>query len=241
MFYKKQLQEWVKMESLKLIEEVDTIEYREHLYYKKYRYKAAFRLDGIYYTWLAKEDKNFGDAYIYWHNNKSLHFRHEKHTQVMQNIPILNQFVDWRRKHEDLITVRIEGNYASVFSNDLPLLKSLNFIDNLHVSYAKAEYPIISGVKTFKNEPPYNYRIYLKSKIIESSVIEHFKETLKNNSNLHPCKSLLKWLRRPQKTNFRYTSAHHFVDYDDENVISYLSLLHGELLGKKFKLEKRPS
>lgn len=229
------------MESLNLIEEVDTIEYREHLYYKKYKYKASFRLTGIFYTWLARKDKIFGEEYLNWYTTRSLNYSIDKHSQVLKNIPILNQFVDWRREHEDLITVRIEGNNASVFSNDLRLLKSLNFIDNLYVSYAKAEFPTISGVKTFKNDPTHKYRIYLKSKIIESSVIESFKETLKNNKNLHPCKSLIKWLRRPQKTNFRYTSGHHFVDYDDESVVSYLTLLHGELLGKKFKLEKRPS
>lgn len=232
------------MESLKSIEQVDTIEYREHLYYKKYKYKASFKLDGIFYTWLARKDKLFGEEYLNWYNNRSVNYRldtHNKHNNVLKNIPILNQFVDWRREHEQLITVRIEGNYASVFSNDLNLLKSLNFIDDLHVSYAKAEYPTISGVKTFKNEPQHKYRIYLKSKIVEFDIIENFKETLKNNKNLHPCKSLVKWLRRPQRTNFRYTSGHHFVDYDDESVISYLSILHGELLGKKFKLEKRPT
>jgi hypothetical protein len=39
---------------------------------------------------------------------------------------------------------------------------------------------------------------------------------------------------------FRYTSAAHFIDYDDESTLSYLALMHGEVLGKKYKLEKRP-
>jgi hypothetical protein len=37
----------------------------------------------------------------------------------------------------------------------------------------------------------------------------------------------------------RYSSASYFIDYDDESTLSYLALLYGEMLGKKYKLEKR--
>ena len=39
---------------------------------------------------------------------------------------------------------------------------------------------------------------------------------------------------------YRYTNANHFIEYDDESTLSYLALMHGEILGKRYKLEKRP-
>ena len=37
-----------------------------------------------------------------------------------------------------------------------------------------------------------------------------------------------------------WTSANHFIDYDDESYLTYLALIYGDYLGKKFKLIKRP-
>ena len=37
----------------------------------------------------------------------------------------------------------------------------------------------------------------------------------------------------------QYLSSHFFVDYDDESMLSYLSLFFGTLIGKKYKLEKQ--
>ena len=31
-----------------------------------------------------------------------------------------------------------------------------------------------------------------------------------------------------------------FIDYDDESTISYLALIYGDMLGKRYKLEQRP-
>ena len=36
------------------------------------------------------------------------------------------------------------------------------------------------------------------------------------------------------------SSAMHYIDYDDEATLSYLSLMHDGVFGKRYKLEKRP-
>ena len=73
---------------------------------------------------------------------------------------------------------------------------------------------------------------------------EDFNDTLKRQSQLNPSSALRIWMSKDSKRyglwTFRYTSAAHFIDYDDESTLSYLALMHGEVLGKKYKLEKRP-
>jgi len=39
---------------------------------------------------------------------------------------------------------------------------------------------------------------------------------------------------------FKFSSSSYFIYYDDEITLCYLALMHGEILGKKYKLEKRP-
>ena len=39
---------------------------------------------------------------------------------------------------------------------------------------------------------------------------------------------------------YRFSSSTHFIDYDDESILSYIALMHGDMLGKRYKLEKLP-
>jgi hypothetical protein len=63
---------------------------------------------------------------------------------------------------------------------------------------------------------------------------------------LYPCNSLKYWLTgaglngNKYTWRYRFTNPIHFIDYDDESVLSYLALIYGDMLGKRYKLEKRP-
>jgi hypothetical protein len=86
--------------------------------------------------------------------------------------------------------------------------------------------------------------VYLKSRRVESSFAQDLSDLLKKNKSLLPSTALKHWALRSKANaggwRYRYSSASHFIDYDDESMLSYLALMHGNMLGKRYKLEKRP-
>ena len=86
----------------------------------------------------------------------------------------------------------------------------------------------------------------MKSKRVEGSFAVDLHETFKKNKQLYPSPALVQWAKgsathgNQHSWKYRYSNASHFIDYDDESVLSYLALLYGDMLGKRYKLEKRP-
>ena len=159
-------------------------------------------------------------------------------------------FITWRnlRKIDKQAMIRIEGDVVAVFSSDLALLNTLqNLSTSLEIDYTQVHKSEFIGVKVFVNEPKHKYRVYLKSKRVESEFAKDLHELFKRATGLYPSIALKYWAKDSVGSNavrqnwrFRYSSASHFIDYDDESVLSYLALVHGNMLGKRFKLEKRP-
>ena len=110
--------------------------------------------------------------------------------------------------------------------------------------YTQVQTSQYAGVKHFVGEPKHKYRVYLRSKRVEDNFHIELKSTLDRQNKLYPSNALKDWLKHDPKRwgiwSFRYLSSAHFIDYDDESTLSYLALMHGEVLGKKYKLEKRP-
>ena len=71
---------------------------------------------------------------------------------------------------------------------------------------------------------------------------QELNDLLKTNNALVPSKAFYKWLTGAHKYAWRtkLLSSGYFIEYNDESTISYLALMHGDLLGRKYKLEKRP-
>jgi hypothetical protein len=88
----------------------------------------------------------------------------------------------------------------------------------------------------------HNYRVYFKSKRVEQNVQSELRNLLNKNKSLTPSNAFNKWLYGSTKNLWksRWMSSAYFIDYDDESTLSYLALMHGDLLGRKYKLEKRP-
>jgi hypothetical protein len=108
--------------------------------------------------------------------------------------------------------------------------------------YTQVQTSEYAGVKLFVNDPPNKYRVYLKSRRVADTFVDELKELLQRTPTLRPSTALKSWLTGSNRFSWRYkfSSASHFIDYNDESTLSYLALIHGEMLGKKYKLEKRP-
>ena len=155
-------------------------------------------------------------------------------------------------KYYKTATVRIEGEIASVFSNDLTLLKTLEVM-GCPVDYTEVDDTIISGIKYFIREPKHKFRIYLKTKRVNDDFRTKLQNFIKRYENtdtiIVPSGSLANWLKEDSNYvrgswsyhwNKQYTSSNYFIDYDDESTITLFSLMFSGLISKSYKLEKRP-
>ena len=151
-----------------------------------------------------------------------------------------------KEKKNKQIGIRIEYNTLAVFSNDLSVLKDIEkeIGSGYDFDYTQSQTSQYAGIKHFVNDPPHKYRVYLKSRRVEDNFHVELRDMFKRQPSLHPSSALTRWLNNDGKRYgiwyFRWTSAAHFIDYDDESTLSYLALMYGEVLGKKYKLEKRP-
>ena len=226
---------------------IDFYDYRDTDYYGKYKYRVRFSIEGVRY---AMYEKNFDGLMKRY--NLLTGWKKIKDTDrpiVTDNLEALGKFIDFRNmlKENNNGVVRIECSKISIFGNDLALLKTCESIkDGIFYDYTEAQTNSFVGVQSFVNDPKHKYRVYLKSKMIQNSFVTQLDELLNRNNKLHPSPSLKYWIQGYNNNSlswswrYRFTNCNHFIDYDDESTLSYLALMHGEYLGKRYKLEKRP-
>lgn len=226
---------------------IDFYDYRDSDYYGKYKYRVRFSIEGVRY---AMYEKNF-DGLMKRYNTITgwRKIKDADRSVVTDNLEALGKFIDFRNmlKENNTGLVRIESSRISIFSNDLELLKTSESIKNgIFYDYTEAQTNNFVGIKSFVNDPKHKYRVYLKSKMIQESFVTQLDDLFKRSKELYPSPSLKYWLQGYNNNapswswRYRYTNCNHFIDYDDENMLSYLALMHGEFLGKRYKLEKRP-
>lgn len=236
------------LKSVKDVTGIDFYEYRDSDYYNKYEYRARFQLVGVRYTWYIKHNiqelvdrldaPTLGLSY-----NRITYERDE----VRANLSKLEKFIHWRNliKKTKTSSIRIEHNTVAIFSNDLSELQDIsNHIPDIDIDYTQVQKSNFIGIKQFMRKPKHKFRIYLKSKRVEQSFAVDLHQTFKKNKELCPSPALKHWTigSTVDKNSWRYrfSNASHFIDYDDESVLSYLALIYGDMLGKRYKLEKRP-
>lgn len=231
---------------LKLVDNVpgiDFYEYRDTDYWNKFKYRARLNIAGarfLYYTTNLQSWKNIVSTW----DNKFIQLTSTEKQRILNSENLVKSFMDLRTsftKNKDGM-VRIEGNTVAIFSNNLNLLHEIKKWDSsIDVDYTEVQVSQFSGVKYFVRDPKYNYRIYLKSKRVEKSIVDELRDFLSKHKELQASSGLKKWLRSNHRTlwKFRYSYGSHFIDFDDESMITYLGLCFGDLIGKKYKLEKR--
>ena len=201
----------------------------------------------VRYTWYCKKPEHL-DSKISGNYSSYGNVRKEDLQTVTDNLTALKAIVQIQidRKKTKTIGLRIESNIVAIFSNSLSELKALeNVIGNQYdYDYTQVQTSEYAGIKHFVNEPTHKYRVYLKTKRVEDNFHIELRDTMQRMKTLYPSPALKRWLANDGKRfgiwYFRWASSAHFIDYDDESTLSYLALMHGEVLGKKYKLEKRP-
>lgn len=230
---------------------VHKYEYRDKIYYNKYRYKLHFSLFGSNWLWRVYDERSFDNMVKNraqnnrWTNTSA---QQVKNDLMALKVPLLT-FKDLSSQYtgkKKPMTIRSESGSVSVFSDDLQLLQKFDsemkrVLPTLVTEVHEVQITGIQGTKFFVNQPKHNYRVYLKSKRIEKAAAEDLKAFIYRNSKfLYPSASLKRWESSVHSWNSQWLSGSYFIDYDDENLITLMMLTHGEYLGHRYKLEKHP-
>ena len=219
---------------------VDLIDYRSTLYYGKYNYRARLKLAGLRRTYFADDITDY---------KRKLSGTRIEPNDTGIDLGSIEKFLNWRNTNakgsNKQAMIRVEGDTAGIFSNDLQLLKTLE--DFASVDYTEIDNTIPTGTKYFTNEPKYNYRVYLKSRKVDdkfkedlSRFINRYKGT---NTVIVPSTALSNWLAGKSKQYYwygPYCSSHYFIDYNEESTNSLIGIMFGDMVKRRFKLEKRP-
>lgn len=232
------------LKSTSNIQGIDYLDYRDSIYYNKYHYRARITVEGLrrgYYFDPDEFEERFDNNRL-WGK-----MRDDEKERIKENLPEIKQLLQFRvdnRKNKQ-ITIRMEGNTMAVFHNDLDFLhKSFDGLVGAKIDYTQVETAGYAGIKHFVNEPKNKFRVYFRSKRTPETFREGLNKLLSTNKALKPSNALKHWLK-PQTASSRgwwygnYLSSSYFIDYNDESYLSYLALMYGDFLGKKYKLEKR--
>ena len=226
---------------------IDYYEYRDDDYYGKYTYRARITMLGMKHVSYSKDVADLVSRVT--HSKYNYGYNKSERDSIKQNLPILSKLMEWKvqSKKDKNSTIRGEYNTIAIFSNDLAYLHALKSIDpNLIIKFTEVQKSNYAGIKHFVKEPKHKYRVYMKSRRIEPEFITAWQELLERLEGLYPSPALQYWLsnynvNQPSWSwRYRWCSASFFIDYDDESTLSYLALMHGDMLGKRYKLEKRP-
>lgn len=228
----------MKTESFKL-----KVDNRQDLYYKKYLYRVNIHAPGL----------------------RFLHGKHSPHTvdeikeRVLSfiNIPRLKEAIakmtddDYAAlvKIQEAIaditkaetgTVRREMNNVSFYTNDDAVVKTLS--DSFPSAKITKANPSPSEIKYFSRTPPAKYRFYFRNAMVSVDVAKSLREYINSNADLSPNGGLYKWMMSALGifAHTRWISNTYYVDSDDDRHALMMKLKFPEVMGKIYKLEKRP-
>ena len=231
------------LKSVKDVPGIDYYEYRDKEFYNKYDYRMRVKIPGVRYTYTCKRsvdlDRKIAGKFKGYGN-----IRKEDLKTVVDNVSALKAIIDLQSSRKDKnIGLRIESSTVALFSNDLQALHDLKSTIGLQYQYnvTQAQTSEYAGTKEFVGEPKHKFRVYLKSRRVSDTFVTELIQLFARTPNLHPSNALIQWISPKQRYAWkqRYSSASYFIDYDDESTLSYLALMYGDMLGKKYKLEKR--
>lgn len=236
------------------------------MFFKKYRYKVSVSLPGLEYSRYTRDINDFiyklqqtkrsidktGRALIFpkyyvrisstgkdWVSTSW----NEYWDLVEENLLDIDKVIKYRHKNKDnnSITLRLERNVMTVYSNDLNELKKFSKKFKA-VEYCEVKL-IPDDVKYFNREPKFKFRTYFKRLNANQhkefpELLTNYINSIENNANVKINNSAKQSSEKNAMT-WWYTDGF-FINYNDENYKTFLHLIFPDMLGKTYKLEKRP-
>jgi len=229
------------MESLQL-----KIEIKNKLFYNKFRYRAKVHIKGCSYTYYVNDIDTYIEKMIRVRENSKKWGSQYRDVGIDEesffasiDVEKIERFLIWKHRatKNDNLMLRMQGDTASFFSNNLDLLKNLTSLDQ---SVELTEViPLDSDCLYFKREPKHKYRTYFRGKRMPKDFSENVRSLSDMYSNLSFSKSLFRILFEANQYNaYRYMHGSYYVEYDDEQMLTILAMWFPEMLGKTFNCIK---
>ena len=223
-------------------------EVRNKLYFGKYNYKASINLRGLSYTYYINSIEKYIDRIEKFKNERTFAWRihgdfndSEANYWNSINFNLIKKFLDFKQAYSNYITIRIEKDYASIFSNNLTVLQTLLELDHKASFYKANVYEAESLF--FKKEPKYKHRVYFKSRKVKSEFAESILDyASRANNNLKISPALISYLSNSNFSYYNYKMLHssYYIDYNDESMLTIFHMLFPGMLGKVYNLKKHP-
>lgn len=218
--------------------DTDWIDCRERLYWNKFTYKARISLpngarlrpDDILATFISRMD-------YYYRSERSKKF-------IKDNPGIYERYYAWRQSvpKDVQMAVRSEAGQTTFFCNDLELLKTLRTV---HDSLITTKVVVVTaarimGIKFFRTQPKHKYRIYMRSKRVETAEYTKFTAFLREHSDKFTMSPAMKTSLYDHRNGYRtrWMSGAYFIDYDVRSLESWLHLMWDDMLGKHYELKQ---
>ena len=210
------------------------------LYFNQYKYKVCLSMIGVHLTRNISTIEKFNEridkrnSRINQYIQSVLHGDSPKHI----NNDTIEKFMAWREVNGRKLHIRLEFNKVHFYSNDITLLESILDISPNVECYEALNLQVPAGIKYFSIQPKFEYRIYIKDLLLgedDYRELKKFHYRYERSSEFKFSPGLTYIL----KNNRRYIIKY-FIDCKTENSVTHLYLLFSHILGKKYKLEKRP-
>lgn len=135
---------------------------------------------------------------------------------------------------------RREHRALTFYTNDMNLVNRLHSIQqDAKINTVR---PMPEGIIEFKREPPAAYRVFLRSCTIPCEIKTQILDYLMRTPDVQPSDALYKWLNTTNKYGAIkcWTWSSHYFDYSDINNLLMMKLIFPEIIGKNYRLEKKP-
>lgn len=185
---------------------------------------------------------NHENGVIQYAKTKFYHQQYALHKDVVDLNSIKN-FLLWLKDSDSTKFSYLTSTLSvSIFTDDIKILDSLSTItdkiDYYHVLVLEKD------TLYFKNNPKYKFRTYFRNK----KMTESFSDDVRELSNtykkeiIHFSPSLKRqlFLKNQPYHSYRWLHSSHFIDYNDEKMLTILAMYFPGLLSKTYKLEKEP-
>lgn len=221
------------------------VENRNKLYFHKFKYKAVVHIQGAAYTYYTPDLDTFVSRMEKLRETTKGRYGVRIMTDDWQeywdevNLDKISQLITWRNiVSKDKCLIRIQGDNVSFFSNELALLQTLDSIDNnLSIYEAKCYEP---DKMYFKKQPKYKFRTYFKARRMPKDFSENVRSLQDMYKSINFSKGLFASLFHNNWHPYRYMHGSYFVEYNDEQMLTILSMWFSDILGKTYSLHKEP-
>lgn len=231
-------------------------------YFDKYQYKAVFNLPGINYfrdictiekfeSRLNSKVSRYENRY---HGHRTLHtIKNLVSLEGENHIDKFYEFITWRSNNKQSSQLKCVIKYSTLEVYTVELEKLLELVDGLaklgvehtvYKSYILEKYE--RGV-IYHIEPKHKFRIFLKGTKLNRQDTKKFDDFIKvYKLSLAP--SLKNYVHNVinydgHRTHFSYQNliitTTNYIDIDDEQYVTLLSLMYPDLIRKVCKIEKR--